>query len=325
MSFKEKWFDMVTRLNEASPRIKIVVGVVGLVGAGVAACIATTKVKEKTEEERKTFDDIHKVRQSQKNELPEEEKIPDDITACYSETDYAKDVLRTSGRMALKLGKVYGVPIAIAVVSICLIFNGTHVLNDRNLAMSAAYATLSTYFNEYRDKVKAKYGEEAEKELYYGVKYGDVTCQEKNEKGEFETKSVEHAAIAVPKDTWQSLYLIKFNRDCAEWCNDINYNETFLRGIQAMLNDKLKHKPFITFADLCEYIGYDLSNQSRTYQLMAMRCGWRHGDKIDLRIQKIYIPYPEEDKCCPLMVLDPNVRDIYAEIITENDYETGTV
>ena len=324
MSFRDKWFNMLANLNDASPKIKIVIGVVGLVGAGVAACIATTRVKEKTKKEREIFDDIHKVRQSQKNELPEEEKIPDDITACYSEKDYAKDILRASGTMTFKLLKVYALPIGLAILSACLIFNGMNIMSNRDAAISAAYATLSTCFNEYREKVKDKYGEEVEKELYYGVTYRDIEIYEKDENGELKKTGEEKAAVANIGDHFESLYLIKFNRECAEWCNDFEYNQTFLRGIQAMLRDELKHKPFITFSDLCDKIGKDITKWDKSYQLMAMRCGWRHGDNVDLRIQRLHIPADNECSV-PILILDPNVRDIYAEIITENSYEPSSL
>ena len=100
MDLHGKWRNFVASLDDKSPKIKIVVGVVGLIGAGVAAAIAATKIKDDVVEETEDFENIRKVRMSAKHpeECSEEEKVADDIAECYSDKDYAKDVVKTSLR-----------------------------------------------------------------------------------------------------------------------------------------------------------------------------------------------------------------------------------
>lgn len=321
MSLRDKWLNMTGNLSAASPKIKIVVGVVGLIGAGVYACIKSAKVKKETEEERKIFDDIHRVRQSQKNELPEEEKIPEDLTACYSEKDYAKDVIRASFLFAKKLVKVYWLPLTVAVVSTCLIFNGMNVLNNRNLALSAAYASVSSAYEAYRARVKERFGEDVENEIYYATEHKEAVDGSTGEK-------VDNASVAKIGEKYLSPYMILFDENCDEWVSDIGYCEHTLRGIQAILQDRLdKKKPYVTYGELLYEIGKNLDENDEYDQLIAMNCGWRHGDKIDLRVKKIFIPNKDNSKVYPYFMLDPNVRDVHHELVSEyNGNETsGTV
>lgn len=322
MSLRDKWLNMTANLSDASPKIKIVVGVIGLIGAGVYACVksAKAKVKEATEEERKIFDDIHRVRESQNGELPEEEKIPDDITACYSKQDYAKDVIKTSLSYVKKVLKVYAIPLLIGFASTCLIFNGMHVMNNRNLAISAAYAMLSSSFEEYRERVKERIGEEAESELYYATEHKDV-------KDTAYDKTVENAEVAKIGKSYMSPYLVIFDQSCDEWVPDLAYCQHTLNGIESILQHELdKKKAFISFGDLLDRIGKKIDKDDKVSQLMAMCCGWRHGDKIDLRVHKIYIPTKDGEGAVPFFTIDPNVRDIHVEIVSEySGDETGTL
>ena len=77
MNVKEFANNCLDKLQEASPRVKIVVGVTGLIGAGIAACVSSSKVKEELKPERKAIKDIKKIRNAQAAdtkgiELPEE-------------------------------------------------------------------------------------------------------------------------------------------------------------------------------------------------------------------------------------------------------------
>lgn len=319
MSFKDNLLNATATLSDISPKVKIIVGVVGLIGAAVYACVKSMKVKEATEEEREIFDDIHRVRQSQDGTLPEEEKIPDDITECYSNRDYAKDVIRASFEFGKKVVKYYAIPLGVGLVSTLLIFNGMNVLNTRNAALSASLASLSACFQEYRERVKDRFGQEVEDELYYAVEYKEVENKE--------TGAVEKKAVVNIGDHPLSDYLIVFNQECSEWVNDINYCEHTLRGFESVLQHELDSgRAYITFENLCHKLGKDISEKSERYQLMGMLTGWRHGDKIDFRIKRVSIPVKGGDRYVEYCTIDPNVRDIHRELVDKyNGNENGAV
>ena len=58
MDLHETWRNFMASLDDNSPKIKIVVGVVGLIGAGVAAAVAATKIKDDVAEEKKDLENI---------------------------------------------------------------------------------------------------------------------------------------------------------------------------------------------------------------------------------------------------------------------------
>lgn len=339
MNIKETWSNLMYGLEEQSPKIKIFVGVAGLVTAGVLACKATLKLREKTESERKAFKDIHKIKAAKdrkklgindtivvnKSEgeteevdnVPVDERISEDIQNAYSDKDYAKDVIKTSLSYGKKIFMLYGLPVCIAVVSAGLIFNGTKVLNARNLAMSAAYASLDAAFKNYQGRVKERFGEEVENEIRYGLEPAKIKEKVKDEDGNEKvvTKKVE---VAKQDPTSCSPYAFIFDSRFGEYVDDIDMCETFLRGVQHEMNAKFtyKKKKYQVLNGLYDKLGAP----EEFYTAASMRVGWlrksEDGDGcVNLRIQRIFIPDTDGKRMVPAILVDPNVEgDIYSKI-----------
>lgn len=67
-----------------------------------------------------------------------------------------------------KLGKLYGIPVAMEVVGYVMIFNGHAMLKNQAAILSAAYIALDKAYSEYRRRVEDVYGHEREQEIYTG-------------------------------------------------------------------------------------------------------------------------------------------------------------
>jgi len=330
MSAKEFMSNCMNSLEEASPRIKIVLGVVGLVGAGIAACIASSKVKEETKEERKAFKDIHKIRHAQKadetgEKLDPEETVSDDVKFVYTDKDFAKDVVKTSLSYGKKILKLYGVPIAITGLSIALIFNGTHVLNARYLAMSASYGSIKKAFDLYKERVKERYGEEAEKDIRYGIKTEKVKEEIVDEETGEKKKVTKEIKVAEADPTACSPYAMIFDERFGEYVNDIGMNEALVKAIQSIMNEELlgKGKRYLVMDNLLDRLGAP----EDMYTGETMICGWRKKSGqddsadgyIDLRIQRIFIM--KDGKRVPRILIDPNVEgNIYDKVVKDLKY-----
>ena len=318
MNLKDTWLNFSANLAQASPTIKIVVGIVGLVGAGVFAAIASTKVKEETEEQKKELEDIQRM---------DSDEVSTDVKACYSKEDRRKDICHVVFGYAKKFVKLYGIPFVIAILSVLAILNGAHVLNTRLADTSALLATTAGAFEAYRDRLKDRFGEEDENELYYAGKYEteEVEVNEVDEEGNptGKTKTVTQRKFVLRDGVVHgSPYAFLFDETCSEWTNDISCNESEVTGwqfeLQRILDDR---KPYVTFGDLCDTFGKKIDDDP-TYQRMSMKCGWRHGDKIDFRAKRVFVVKEDDGvrKDVPYILLDPNVRDIYGELVKENQY-----
>ena len=326
MNVKAVWNGMMNNLEEKSPRIKVAVGVAGLVGAAIGACVASTKLKEEIKEETKAYEDIRKIRNAQKAEekgetLPEEEVVSKDVTFTYTDKDFSKDILRVTRNLAKKLVKLYGIPFVVAVASIYLIFNGTSVLNSRYLAMSASYSTVVKAFDMYRERVKERYGEEVEQDIYYGTRTEKVEVEEVDEESG-EVKKVKKNVKVSDDPTACSPYAFIFDERFGEYVNDINMCEKLASAWQSLMNEELKRKRYLVLNDL-----YDkFSAPDEMYTADSMIIGWRskkdetNDARIDFRIQRIFIT-DENGRRVPRILIDPNVEgDIYKKVTKDLGY-----
>ena len=163
--------------NEHAPAILVGVGIVGFVATVVLACKATTKL-----------DDI--LKESEEKTKAIEEFNSDDLenSEDYTEADRKKDLKTVKFQTRLKIVRNYAIPAAIGVASIASILVGFKVLNGRYLLVTSAYATLEGTFNKYRDRIREKYGDAADRYGNTGIWEDEVklidaeTGEERTEK-----------------------------------------------------------------------------------------------------------------------------------------------
>jgi hypothetical protein len=137
--------------NEHAPAILVGAGIVGFVATVVLACKATTKL-----------DDI--LKESEEKTAQAENFDPEEHEGAeYTEEDRAKDLKLIRLQTRLKIVRNYAIPAAIGVASIASILVGFKVLNGRYLLATSAYATLEGVYNKYRDRIRNKYGEAADR------------------------------------------------------------------------------------------------------------------------------------------------------------------
>lgn len=124
----------VVRLKRGSPTVLTCLGVAGVVTTTVSAVMATPKAIEK---------------------IRKDSLINHDGDPCgYSKTE------------AIKSAWVYYIPSTVIGVSTIICIVGANVLNRRQQAsLSSAYALISKSYNEYKEKLKELYGEEAHQKI----------------------------------------------------------------------------------------------------------------------------------------------------------------
>ena len=327
MSFK----DLLSRVS--NPKVKIVVGVVGLVGAGIYACVKATKYKEVVKEERRTFKDIHDVHQSNKHpeEIENKELVPQEISKYYTDKDYAKDVIRTSLRYTLKTVSHFGGPILVAVASTVLIFNGASILNKQLVATTAALSSAASEFKAYRQRVGDRFGQEVEDELYLGIRKGVIKEKYTDEEGNEQTVEKE-VYICNPKDPLlPSGYAFWFDETCGEYCPNAQQREWLAGAFQDNLNAELQNgkRKFVT---LCEL--YDIFRRPKNeYTPDTLILGWVYDPSdpskdnyINLRVERVYVPN-EKGSYDIKTLIDPNIdgKSIYDCLVKRLKYDGSSV
>lgn len=214
--------------QRSSPEVLFVAGVVGLVGSTVLACRATLKVDGVLEEAQVQ---LKKVRET------ESEK--------YSDSDRSHDVMVVQVQTGVKLVKLYAPSIIVGAMSIAALTTSHNILKSRNVALTAAYTALEKGFNQYRDRVRERYGDDADRDLRYGTRKEKVVDPETGR-----SRTVTRVGTDVP-----SIYARFFDPAAPSWSPDPEYNLLFLRCQQDYMNDLLRARGHVFLNEAYDALG----------------------------------------------------------------------
>lgn len=290
------------KLKKHSPEILLAAGVVGVVASGVMACKATLKVEEIIDDAKHKIDTIHEV------------SADPTMAEKYSEEDSKKDLAIVYTQTAVKLVKLYGPSVALAGVSLGCMIGSNRILNKRNVALAAAYATVDKGFKEYRGRVIERFGKELDKELKYGIKAKEIEEVSVDEKGkEVSTKST----VEVMDPNSYSPYSIIFDDGNTGWDPDPELTKYFLIQQQNWANERLKAKGHLFLNEV-----YDMLGAKRTKA--GAQVGWVYDEKnpvgdnyVDFGIFDIYNPKSRDfvNGYEKVIVLDFNVDGVILDLI----------
>lgn len=283
--------DLITRVKVSKPEAWVAGGVAVMTGTAIYGCVKCYKLKD---ELKQTGTDIAKAAElKEKAETDEEKK------------EAVKALKTAKTKKVLAIATAVGPVIAGETIGGCMIFRGTKMLRSENLALAAAYATLDGTLRAYRKRVQDKYGEETEKELYYGLEKKEFTVTETDEEGH-EKKTKVKGYVAGPGLSAYARYFAYGDSEAAEK-ND-EYNETFILGMESDLNRVLVTKGYLTLNQWYEAYGYKPT-------LAGQDVGWvydqdsdDHGDnRINVFKEQVYRKNEHTGKYEKVWILDPNV------------------
>lgn len=283
------------KIKKASPEIMVVAGVVGVVTSTVMACKATTKVNDILEETRKQVDDVHNVLDS--DVITEEE---------YNNDDAKKDLAIIYTQTGVKLIKLYAPSVIVGALSITGILASHKILKKRNVALTAAYATIDRSFKEYRGRVVERFGKELDRELRYNIKAQEIEEKTVDKDG---NETIEKKTISVVDPNMYSDYARIFDNGSMGWTKDPEYNLMFLKLQQNQANDRLRAQGYLFLNDVYDMLGIP---RTKAGQIV----GWVYDEEnpvgdnfVDFGIYDIY-----NEKACDFVngrersiVLDFNV------------------
>ena len=227
-------------VRKHSPEILMVAGVIGTVAGAVMACKETLELEDVLDECKQ-----------EKMELEEQYAMCEE----YSEDALKKDKVKLTIKQAAKIVKLYAPSVIMEVTSIGVIFASNDIMRKRNASMAAAYATLNSMYKRYRQNVIESYGEEVDKDMRFGVKHEKVTeIDEDGNKVKIDARIVDldNTALAI------SDYSRFFQSGCKGFdASSGRYNLLYLKGIQAMFNNKLIADGYVMLNDVYRELGFD--------------------------------------------------------------------
>lgn len=249
---------VIFQAKKHAPEILLALGSAGMLGTIFLASKETLKAKDVIEQHKEARATIEEA-----SKLPKEE---------YSDDDRKKDKAQLYIATAKDLTKTYYPAIILGAASFACIFSSFGIIKGRNAAILAAYNAVSKSYEEYRNKVRDKIGEEEEADIYAGRVTEKVDSVKTNEEGK-EVKTKEK--IKVFKDSkGNCLWSVFFDELNPYNKHDPYLNKQVLQQMERDLTDKLNSKGWLSLLEAYEYVGIDIApDDTRLKDLQLL--GWR--------------------------------------------------
>lgn len=226
--------------SEHSPRILFVGGVLGMVGSTVLACRATLKLEEVLTEIENDKTQAHGVK-----DLVDSGQM-DHTDTTYTDAELRKDLTIITARGIGKVIRLYAPPVLLGAASIAALTKSHNILQERNLALTAAYAAVDTAFNRYRNRVIERFGEDTDREMRLEMEDVDIIDEETG-------KIVSQKRVTdAPGSIYARFYDEHSSRN---WSPDPDINVLFLRNVQNYMNDRLKIRGHVFLNEVFTELG----------------------------------------------------------------------
>lgn len=218
--------------QKSSPEVLLAAGIVGMVGSTVLACRATLKMDTVLDDTKE------KLNTAKTLEHPD-----------YSERDRQRDVSLIYYQTGIKIVKLYTPAIVLGGLSVYALTTSHSIMVKRTVALTAAYGALEKGFNEYRERVVEKYGEEEDRNLRYGSQQIE----------EVDSKSGKKKMVTRVGRNEPSIYARFFDISSSSWNKEPEYNMMFLQCQQNYANDKLHARGHVFLNEVYDMLGLERS------------------------------------------------------------------
>lgn len=254
------------RLEKNAPKLLFGAGVTGMVGSTVLACRATLQLEDRLAKAREELELVRNRQEFiEKMKNDSDPKVAEKyVDEEYTDHDQQRDTTLVYIRSVVSVGKLYAPPILLGAASIIMLSKSHSILQQRNAALTAAYLGLEQAFNEYRGRVREKYGEDAEDEIRFP--------REKIKEINPETGREHSVEIVDP--TKLSIYARIFDEKSKEWTKDPEWNLIYLKNQQQFANDMLRARGHVLLNDVYDCLDIPRSSAGTVV-------GWVLGDEGD--------------------------------------------
>ena len=243
-----------TQVKKHLPEILLVTGT-GLVVTGtVVACKNTIKAADALEDRKKDMEVIRKAKETGVTEAGE----------SYSQEDYKKDTIAVAKRTGLELVKAYGPAVALEGAGLAMIFKSHGILRENVAGLTATVASISSSYQNYRQRVREAVGEQAEDDIYRGIKREVVEVTETDENGK--KKKVKKEVVNT---TQLDQFSVFFDDSCIGFTHSPEMNKARVLALQEYCNQVLRLQGYLYLADVYKELGLETKNNRALHY-----CGW---------------------------------------------------
>jgi hypothetical protein len=228
-------------IKKHSPTILTVCSVGATLGAVVTTATSTWKAKDVIEAHNAEINDIHE--ELKEHDDPETRK------------KLAKKYIKTG----LDMTDLYLAPVILTGVSIASSIASNKISNSRIAALGASYTLLKQMYDKYRERVKEKYGEEADQDIMMGAK--EVEKEVVDKKGKVKKVKEKVYDINSAINNPYAILLgdgIESNLQGNHW-----YDIALLQSIEKRLTYDINANGYILMMDIANALGVKPSSKQQ--------------------------------------------------------------
>lgn len=227
-----------------SPELLIVGSIITAGASVILAAKATTHIEKIVKPANDKIKVIH-------DKMNDDSKI---ASGEYSIAEGRKELVGVYSKTGWELTKLYG-PSALAFsLSVASLLGSHKIMKGRNVALAAMYTTLENGYKGYRERVRAKIGETAEKEIFRNIYPEETLVTETDKKGNEKevTKNVKTAHMDPDSD-----YGYLFDSSNPDWNRNGRLNIDYLLGKEKYLNQRLIAQGYLFLYDVYNELGIE--------------------------------------------------------------------
>lgn len=171
---------------------------------------------------------------------------------------------------AWKVAKLYAPAATCGVFTVGALTGSTFILNRRNAGLTAAYTVMHQGYQEYRNRVIAELGKDADRKFRLGAE--EKIVGDEREDGTVEDKVV---MTVEPSKAKRSPYVFIFERDTSvHWKPEYGHNQMFLRTKQDWATNMLRSRGHLTLNEVLTMLGMEETAE-------GLVLGWVKGEGDD--------------------------------------------
>lgn len=284
-------------------------------GAGtVSACLATLKLEDILDEHKDEVEDV-------KDKYIMLEQAGDEgiaINMTISDTKaYKKELTKAYFRTAGKVCRLYA-PTALifcfSAVFMGITYKDIKDLKKRNTELITALVGRDAILGRYRDEMRERIGEEAERRFYNNIKTEDIERVEVDENGKEKKHKVKGAEVINGKLSGDAFI---FDESCGAYVgHDINHNLFIAEILANQCGDNLYSNGSIMMFEILDAYGLDRDEVPGAFVrgCLSKRKGGP-SDEIDINIRKVWIFDEEAGDYVEKILVDPKLDGVIVDRI----------
>ena len=187
------------------------------------------------------------------------------------------------------------------------------ILNKRNAGLAAAYAALSKSYEEYRRRVRERFGEEVENDIYLGRETYTITQKETSDNGVTTEKEVTKEKLD-PLSPFSFLISVEDNPWGFKDPHSILAQIDITRGsLNRILESRRSYKrPFITMNEIAEAFGIEQRPEWATFVIYQNNKDCEGAIKFNIEKDNQFVAGSQEWKFVNMIIdglwITPNIQ-----------------